>query len=70
MPFRVSHATWLRVEADRIQSIILMPRHWRRAWTPQSLQEALHDIGLDYSLPDVQALNDELHRRGVVEDVA
>lgn len=69
MPFRVSHTKWLATETDRVQAIILMPKFWHRAWTPQSLQEALLDIGLDYSMPQILEINEELHRRTVVEDV-
>ena len=69
MPWKVTDATWLRVEADRVSEIILLPRYWHRAWTPQSFQEELEGIGLVYSLPEVQLLNDELHKRGVVKDV-
>jgi len=69
MPFKVSHDRWLQVEADRVQVIIEMPKFWHRGWTPQSLQEALLDLGLEYSMPQITEINDELHRRAVVEDV-
>ena len=69
MPFRVSDDTWLKVEANRVQSIICVPKFWRRAWTPESLKEALDEIGLHYSMPEILAINDELHRRDVVTDV-
>ncbi len=69
MPWKIAHAHWLLVEANRIQSIIEAPRYWRRVWTPQSLQEELAVIGLNYSLPECQELNDELHKRGIVVDV-
>jgi len=69
MPFKVSQATWLAIEAKRIQDIITSPRYWRRAWTDRALHAALEDIGLHYSLPEIRLLNDELHRLGVVEDL-
>jgi len=69
MPWKVSAAKWLQVETDRVEAIVLMPKFWHRPWRPQSLQEALKEIGLDYSLPEVQLINDELHARGVVEDL-
>ena len=70
MPWKVEHARWLQVETDRVASIILMPKYWHRAWTPQSLKEELKEpIGLEYSLPEVEEINGELHRRGVVADV-
>ena len=69
MPFKVAHNTWLRIETDRVEAIILMPKFWKRAWTPQSLKEELAGIGLEYSMPEIEEINDELHRRGVVEDI-
>jgi hypothetical protein len=69
VPWKVTAETWLRVETDRIQAIILMPKYWNRAWTAQSLKEALSEIGLDYSLPEVDLINDELHNRLVVVDL-
>jgi len=68
MPFKVATAKWLQVEADRVEAIILMPRFWHRAWTPQSLKTTLEEMGLGYSLPEVEEINEELHNRGVVED--
>ena len=69
MAWKVTKAKWLQVETDRVESIVLMPKFWRRVWTPESLQGALKGIGLEYSMPDVQLINDELHTRGVVEDL-
>lgn len=68
-PWRVTHATWLTTELERVKSILLVPKFWHRAWTVQSLKEALGDIGLVYSIPQLQEINDELHRLGIVEDV-
>ena len=69
MPFKVTHARWLQVETDRVQAIIEVPKYWHRAWTPQSLKKELENLGLEYSMPQVQEINEELHRRSVVEDV-
>ncbi len=69
MPWKVSDAKWLQVETDRVEGFILMPKFWHRAWTSQSLQAELEEIGLGYSLLDVELINDELHLRGVVADV-
>ena len=68
MAWKVSAAKWLQVETDRVQTIVLMPKFWHRAWTPESLQEELLTIGLEYSMPYIRLINDELHARGVVED--
>ena len=70
MPWKVTHAKWLQVEADRVEAVVLLPRFRHQAWTPQKLQGQLAEIGLAYSIPECQEINDELHRRGVVEDVA
>jgi len=68
MPFEVKHDKYLATELERVTSIILMPKFWNRAWTIQSLKTALNDIGLDYSLPQIKELNEELHKAGIVED--
>ncbi len=69
-PFAVTHATWVKTEGDRIQGFILMPRFWGTKWDHKKLMRALADIGLNYSMAEIAELNDELHRRGIVEDVA
>lgn len=70
MPWKVAAAKWLQVETDRIEAIILMPRYWNRAWTPESLKDELKETQhLIYSLPEIELINDELHARGVVEDI-
>lgn len=69
MPFKVTREKWLETETSRVVDIILGVKFWHKAWTPQSLRKALAEIGLDYSLPQVREINDELHRRGIVEDV-
>lgn len=69
MSWKVTHDKWLQVEADRVEPIVLMPRFWHRSWTAQSFKAALEKIGLKYSMPEIVELNDELHERGVVEDV-
>ena len=69
MPFKVSNELWLKTETDRIQDIIIGIKYWHRAWTRESLQAELLEIGLEYSMPEIEELNDELHRRGDVEDI-
>lgn len=69
MAFKVTHASWLKTEVDRIENIILGIKFWHRAWTHQSLKEEMEGIGLSYSMPEILELNDELHTRGIVEDV-
>lgn len=70
MPFKVKHDTWLKTEADRVELLLVMPKFWKRAWTKQSLQKALKDLGLKYSMPEIEEINDELHTRGIVEDTS
>lgn len=69
MAFKVKQAKALQVETDRVESILLIPRFWRRVWTQEMLKEELDKIGLVYTLEELGHINDELHRRGVVEDV-
>ena len=69
MPFKVTDAKWLETEGNRVEQIILMPKYWHRAWTRQSLQQALlKEVGLEYSANQIALINDELHARGIVED--
>ncbi len=67
--FAVTHATWLKTEGDRIQAIILMPKFWGARWTHPKLRQALAALGLNYSAEQIAELNDEMHKRGIVEDV-
>lgn len=69
MPFRVKDTIWLSTEVERVKSIILTPRYWGMKWTQARLREALGDIGLEYTPAQIDLLNGELHRLGVVEDV-
>ncbi len=70
MPWKIAHAHWLEIETDRVQAIIEMPRYWHHAWTPESLKAEIEGTQkLEYSLPEIQKISDELHRRGVVEDL-
>jgi len=68
-PFCVTHATWLATESARLQAIILSPRHWGVKWDHKRLRAALQDSGLAYSLAQIAELNDDLHKRGIVEDI-
>ncbi len=69
MAFQVSKTTWLATESARIAAIIVTPRLWRRRWDDKSLLAALQEIGLNYTLAEVQTLNDALHKQGIVEDI-
>jgi len=68
-PFRVKHSKWLETEAARVAEIILVPKFWNRAWSPESLKAALKELGLDYSMTDIEEIIGELHAQGIVEDV-
>ncbi len=69
MPWKVTDAKWLQVESDRVEAIVLMPKFWRRGWDVAGLKEALDEIGLEYSTPELTLINDELHTRNVVADL-
>lgn len=67
--FHVTKQVWLKTEADRIESILLSPSRINEKWTHGKLRKALAEIGLMYTLAQIALLNDELHVRGIVEDV-
>ena len=69
MAFKVTHALWLATESARVKACLLTPKWWGQKWNHQKLQEGLAGIGLVYTKPEIQELNDELHKQGVVEDV-
>lgn len=69
MAFRVAHDVWLATESARVKGLLLMPKWWGKKWSHQKLQKELADLGLVYSKPEIEELNDELHKQGVVEDV-
>lgn len=69
MAYKVTAATWLTMETERVRKIILMPRFWGKRWNPKKLQDALNDLGLDYSRNDVQDIIDQLIADGVLEEL-
>lgn len=69
MSFRLKRALALKVCADQVQSLIARPLFRNTTWTQESLFHYLEGIGLDYTLQEVGIINDELHNRGIVEDV-
>ena len=69
MAFKLKGAVALRECSDQVQEIICMPRHRNTVWTAESLHQHLDRLGLDYTLEEVERINGELHKRGVVEDV-
>ena len=70
MAFRVTHANWLKVETDRVQGILFMRRNNKKTWTSQSLRNYLEKAAyIHYTLPEIEEINDELHKNGIVEDV-
>lgn len=69
MSFRVKRSKVLQVCTDQVADIVLMPQLRNNVWTDESLQVYLAGMGLDYTLEEVQHINDELHTRGIVEDV-
>ena len=69
MAFKVTSAKWLETESARVTSILLIPRFWGKKWDHENLRKELANIGLMYSKEDIIALNDELHKQGIVEDI-
>jgi hypothetical protein len=70
MAFIVNTKSWLKIEGDRVAAIIVLPKFWGVKWNHAKLQKELRGIGLSYSPTEIGLLNDELHLRGLVEDVA
>lgn len=69
MAFQLTKETRLKVCGDQVQALISRPRFRDTVWTDKTLHKYLTEAGLDYTLEEVQALNDEMHSRKVVEDV-
>lgn len=69
MAFKVNQETWLKTEGDRLAAILVLPKFWGQTWNHPKLRKALADIGLNYSVDEINLLNDEMHTRGIVEDV-
>ena len=69
MAFRVMKAQMLQVCTDQVEQLITMVRFRNKVWTDKTLHWELTHIGLDYTLDEVRRINDELHTRGIVEDV-
>ncbi len=67
--FRVTHATWLATETERVRDILIGIKFWGVKWDHKRLQKELGDIGLNYSMAEIAELNDELHKRLIVEDI-
>ncbi len=73
MPFKVKDSERLRVEADRIASILTMksnhsmPDGTAREWEEDAFLEHLAGLGLIYSQSELAPLRAELVTRGVIE---
>lgn len=69
MSFRLKAKVALKVCADQVEVLIANPAQRTTEWTAESLHKYLLGLGLDYTLEEVQRLNDEMHARGIVEDI-
>ena len=73
MPFQVTDAERLRVEADRIASILTMksihsnPDGSARVWQEVDFITHLENIGLFYTLDELVSLRSELITRGIIQ---
>jgi len=65
--FRIKPATSLKVCTDQVASIMSSPRYRNATWTLENMRKRLVDIGLDYTLKEVELINTELIKRGIVE---
>ena len=73
MPFQVTDAERLRVEADRVASILTMksihsnPDGSARVWEESEFIVHLENIGLFYTLDELVSLRSELITRGIIQ---
>jgi hypothetical protein len=69
MVFRVTPANALAVATDIVQAEVLRIANLRRTWTAEQLIDYFQARGLDITPDQMARINDELHTRGIVEDV-
>ncbi len=65
--YKVSSTTWLNTESARVEAILLLPRLWGKAWTPNKLRKEMADVGLDYTLVQLGLILSDLLGRGIIE---
>ena len=69
MPYRVTPTVWLKAETDRVELMLLSPHRQGVMWDAKSAKEMLRAAGLEYTPAQMQAIVDELLRRGTLEQV-
>ena len=66
MGYTIKPLYWLKVEANKVEAIILMAENWLKTWTASTLQEYLVGKGLAYTVDQCSAILNELKTRGVL----
>lgn len=69
MSYRLSRARRLSVETQRVAQIISARRYQDQEWTPETLQAMLGELGMEYSLAELDQVLKALAQRGIVEVV-
>jgi hypothetical protein len=66
--FKVTDTSFNKTEADRIISVISMPKYHHRAWTPKKLRVELSGLGLEYSESEMAGIIVTIKSMGVIAD--
>lgn len=69
MGYQIKPTYWLKVETDKVEQIILMPKYWTTVWEISTLQAALTELGLVYTTAQMTLIGGDLVTRGVLESV-
>lgn len=69
MEYRVKPEYWLDQSSDQVRGFLLMADNVTKTWTIESLQKALHDIGVAYTTTQLQLIGADLIGKGVIEEV-
>ncbi len=66
MPFQLTPARRLQVEADRVQAILEKQENSDAVWQEDGFIAYLASVGLTYTSPELTTLRAELLARGVI----
>ncbi len=67
--YRVRQTVWLNTESERVGAVLRLPRLWGKAWTPNKLRKEMSDLGLDYTMVEINLVLTDLLARGVIDIV-
>ena len=70
MAYKIVDSIWLKTEADRVESIILLPMYWGYEWTMALIREKLeNNQKLVYTVQQMSQIGQELITRGIIEEI-